>query len=128
MDTTTFKYLPKSLRNLTPNANWVCGVTYNSIIWHSTDITKPTFDEIVNEEARIIQNLPMDKLREERNNLLEITDMYGLVDFQFSSDEKKQEWFTYRQSLRDITSTVSPQLDSNGILTNVTFPTKPSGH
>ena len=79
MDTTTFKYLPKSLRNLTPNANWVCGVTYNSIIWHSTDITKPTFDEIVNEEARIIQNLPMDKLREERNDLHDKVFMRGHI-------------------------------------------------
>ena len=128
MDTTIFQHLSQCLINLTPNAQWVCGNTYNSIIWRSPDITKPTYDEIVTEEARIIQNLPMDTLRIKRNELLELSDIYGLVDFQFSSDAKKQEWMSYRQALRDITSTSVPQLNNHGEITNVVFPTMPSGH
>ena len=54
------------------------------------------------------------------------TDKYGLADYPFSSDEKKQEWLAYRQALRDLPSNQTPQIDSDGNLTNVTWPTEPS--
>ena len=44
------------------------------------------------------------------------------------SDSKKNEWKTYRQSLRDITKTASPKLTEHGLLltSSVTWPTKPT--
>ena len=42
-----------------------------------------------------------------------------------TSEEKRQEWLTYRQALRDMTTTQSPQVDANGNLTNVTWPEVP---
>ena len=54
------------------------------------------------------------------------TDKYGLTDYPFTSDEKKQEWLAYRQALRDLPNTQTPQIDSDGMLTNVTWPTPPS--
>ena len=65
---------------------------------------------------------PMRLLREERNRRLTETDWKDLPSYPGTDQE---EWRTYRQSLRDLPSTASPQLDDNGQLTNVTWPTKP---
>ena len=63
---------------------------------------------------------PMRLLREERNRLLQET------DWRFRSDlTPSQEWIDYSQALRDLPSTSSPELDENGQLSNVTWPTKP---
>ena len=48
------------------------------------------------------------------------TDFYALSDVTMSDDIK-----TYRQALRDITKDAKPTL-KDGVLGNVTFPTKPS--
>ena len=65
---------------------------------------------------------PMRLLREKRNILLRETDWTQNRDVTLSNDS---DWQTYRQSLRDLPSTASPELDDNGQLTNVTWPTKP---
>lgn len=66
-------------------------------------------------------------LRIIRNQILNTTDKYATLDFPHPTEEKKQEWFSYRQALRDLTTTVVEQnvvLDAD--LTNVVFPTPPS--
>ena len=65
---------------------------------------------------------PMRLLREERNRKLAETDWKDLPSYPGTDQE---EWRTYRQSLRDLPSTASPELDENGQLSNVTWPTKP---
>ena len=60
------------------------------------------------------------QLRLKRNDLLLATDWWGASD-QTMSDAQT----TYRQALRDLPSSASPKLDSNNVLTNVTWPTKP---
>ena len=55
-------------------------------------------------------------LRSERNNLLKSCDWTQISDAQLSND-KKQEWLTYRQQLRDLPSTVE--------INNITYPQKP---
>ena len=66
---------------------------------------------------------PMRLLREERNRRLQETDWTQYRDVTLSNDS---DWQTYRQSLRDLPSTASPQLDEKGQLINVTWPTKPA--
>ena len=61
------------------------------------------------------------QLRLKRDALLLATDWWGASD-QTMSDAQT----TYRAALRDLPSTASPSLDSDGVLTNVTWPTKPS--
>ena len=63
---------------------------------------------------------PMRLLREERNRRIAETDWWVLPD-RIASQEQKD----YRQALRDLPSTASPELDKQGNLTNVTWPTKP---
>lgn len=63
---------------------------------------------------------PMVELRKQRDALLADTDFYALSDVTMADDMA-----TYRQSLRDLPSGASPTL-TDGVLGNVTFPTKPS--
>jgi len=66
-------------------------------------------------------------LRNERNTRLTDSDLFGLTDYPFSSDVVKQEWFTYRQSLRDITTTYpNPVTDDDDNLIGITWPSKPT--
>ena len=66
------------------------------------------------------------ELREQRNMLLQECDWTQSPDSPLSSD-KKTEWETYRQALRDLPSSASPKLSDDGLsITNVTYPTKPS--
>ncbi len=92
----------------------------NHIRWNSTDITRPTDEEISNKVNEIVNAEPMRLLREERNRRIAET------DWRFRSDlTPSQEWIEYSQALRDLPSIASPELDENGQLSNVTWPTKP---
>tara|TARA_Y100000389_G_scaffold72441_1_gene69214 strand:- start:268 stop:516 length:249 start_codon:yes stop_codon:yes gene_type:complete len=74
-----------------------------------------------------IKQLCLRNLRILRNNRLKATDKYATLDFPHQNEEKKQEWFVYRQALRDLTTNVVEQnvvLDAD--LTNITWPTPPS--
>ena len=64
-------------------------------------------------------------LRTQRDLLLDNTDKYATIDYPHANETVKQAWITYRQALRDLPSTATPQLDANGDLTNVILPTPP---
>ena len=59
-------------------------------------------------------------LREERNNLLSATDWQASSDLTMTAEQT-----AYRKALRDLPSTATPSLNSDGQLTGVTWPTKP---
>ncbi len=62
--------------------------------------------------------------RQERNNLLFLSDWTQMPDCQLT-DDKKTEWKTYRQALRDLPAKTTPSINERENLTNVTWPTKP---
>lgn len=64
----------------------------------------------------------MKELRAERNARLSACDWTQVVDSALT-DEKKAEWVTYRQSLRDITKEVKEGQDS---LDGIPWPSEPS--
>ena len=66
---------------------------------------------------------PMRLLRLERNRRLAATDWRILDDYPMTN---KLNWKTYRQALRDLPATAEPELDENGMLTNVTWPEEPA--
>ena len=72
-------------------------------------------------ESPTSEQICMEFIRKTRNALLSETDWWVLPDRTASQEQKD-----YRQALRDLPSTAKPQLDENGQLTNVTWPTKPS--
>lgn len=118
-------YLIKALKEL--NAGWLSieNYDYNKIEWEE-NTTIPTLEQVNNKIEELKLAEPMNKLREERNNKLKESDIYVLSDFPFANDTIKQAWITYRQELRDLPTTSTPELDANGKLTNVTWPIPPS--
>ena len=68
-------------------------------------------------------NRRMIELRRQRNELLAETDWMANSDIIMSN-----EWKTYRQALRDITSQTptSDEVDENFLYKTITFPKKPS--
>ena len=83
--------------------------------------TLPSQEEIDAKRKELRDAEPMRLLRQERNRRLSETDWMSFSDSPTMTDD----WKTYRQALRDLPSTAEPQLDENGQLTNVTWPTKP---
>ena len=111
----------EALYSLKPNAKWnMAGDTIN---WLDSSETQPSDSEIETEVVRLTNLLPMTLLRNERNSRLAKTDWRASSDLTLST-----AWKTYRQSLRDLPATASPNLDSDGNLdmSSVTFPTEPS--
>ena len=101
---------------------------YENIIWQEnvTLEQKPTKEQVREKITELELDLPFSHLRQIRNFKLKKTDVYSLPDFPHSNETTKQAWLTYRQQLRDLPANSSPQLDDDGILTNVVFPTPPS--
>ena len=89
---------------------------------HEGLVVRPT-DEEINSKVEELENAePMRLLREERDRRITETDWRATVDYPGIDQD---DWRTYRQALRDLPSTAKPQLDENGQLTNITWPTKP---
>ena len=120
--------LTQVIIRLNPSAEFtILNNDYNGFDWHETNTElKPTLAECEAVWEEILNEAPMKKLREERDNKLLETDKYSITDWPHASEEVKQAWITYRQELRDLPATAAPQLDENGELTNVTWPTPPS--
>ena len=115
------------IQELRPNSIFsIDGNDYSTLTWDDSNTTpKPTEEEIINKINEILSEYSYDVLRYERNKLLESSDKYALSDFPHNSDEKKQEWLTYRQQLRDITTGQTPSVDSSGNLINIVWPSIP---
>ena len=96
----------------------------DEINWISEDISQPTEEEIQAKLEELQNAEPMRLLRLERDRKLQETDWVTVKAFE-TKVEVSNVWQTYRQSLRDLPSTASPELDENGQLSNVTWPTKP---
>jgi len=84
----------------------------------------PQTDEVAPVESVVTQKLNEYKtnkawsdLRKQRNYLLAQTDWMALSDRVMT-----QAQIDYRQALRDLPATADPQLDEQGNLTNVTWP------
>ena len=121
------RFLAKALAELRPNE----GMAYNSelppiankIIYDSESTIKITQEELDNKIQELQAAEPMRLLRMQRNQLIQETDWRATVDY---PNPDKQAWLDYRQALRDLPATADPQLDENGQLTNVIWPTPPA--
>ena len=67
---------------------------------------------------------PMRLLRLERNRRLAETDWVVIRAYSQKQDVP-EDWTNYMQALRDLPATAEPQLDQNGMLTNITWPEVP---
>lgn len=113
----------QAIKYLAPNKMWSWyGDDYSGLTWQDSG-TAPTESEINAEVIRLNNAESMRLLREERDKLLFECDWRASSDLTLST-----AWKTYRQSLRDLPSSSTPTLDSDGNLdmSSVTFPTEPS--
>ena len=123
MDSTT---LGKALLELCPGSEWSVGDTYSSIVWVKGNGHDKPSESAVNAKITEIENAKsMVELRRQRDARLAECDWVVTKALE-SGSSVASNWKTYRQQLRDLPSSASPQLDSNENLTNVTWPTKPS--
>ena len=97
---------PKVLSKYYADKVWICGETYESLVWKDTE--KPT-EEKMNELYEFILK---DEMREKRNKLLAESDFRVLIDYV----KDKDLWIEYRQKLRDLPETWIKDMD---------FPLKP---
>ena len=91
--------------------------------WDSPNLPQPTEEEIQAKIAELEAAQPLRLLRIQRNQLLQETDWTQNRDVTLANDA---EWAAYRQALRDLPNTATPELDEYGNLTNVTWPEKPA--
>ena len=115
----------RALSSLKPGKEWSwVGTDYSGLTWQDSG-TAPTEAELDAEVTRLNNAESMRLLRVERNRLLTACDWTQSRDVTLSNDDA---WKTYRQSLRDLPTSSTPTLDSDGNLdmSSVTFPTEPS--
>ena len=103
-----------AISKLVPGAAFVVEED-GTVLWQC-DLTQPTEDEIATKLAELQAAEPLKKLRRYRTYLLQQCDWTQFPDV---PEETRTAWQTYRQQLRDITSTYSS-------LDDVVWPTKPS--
>ena len=123
--------LTQVLENMFPGEPYTSdGTTWDSVVFEN--VAKPdgnTFYEYTlykltyTEETRI---LAFDKLREERNALLDKSDKYVTQDYPHLLQKDLQDWVDYRRALRNLPTTARPTLDEDGNLTGVEWPPIPS--
>jgi len=117
------------INKIKPNAKFalsINGLNEKTLTWYDTDQVEPTTDEISSLRSSVISELSYQLLREQRKDKLLKTDFYFVNDFPHKTDDKKNEWIAYRQSLRDLPTNTNISLDNDGNLTGVTWPTEPS--
>lgn len=93
---------------------------YSTLEWNDVEQSKPTEEEIQEKIEELEAAEPMRLLRMQRNQLLAETDWMANSDVVMTD-----EWRAYRQALRDLPANSQPQLDDDGNLINVTWPTSP---
>ena len=90
MDYVLMKYYPDNV--------WICGDTYESLIWKDKTDPKPSEEEL----NLKWQELKKEHMRQERNQLLKYCDFRILSDY---PNTNKEAWITYRQDLRNLPET-----------------------
>ena len=78
-----------------PDNVWICGNTYESLIWKDKTTPKPTQEEL-NIKWK---ELKKDNMRQERNQLLKDCNYRVLTDYPHTN---KEAWKIYTQILKDL--------------------------
>lgn len=127
MSNTNLDYF-QVIQDLRPNSIFsIDGNDYSTLIWSSLNTSdKPTEAEIISKNTEIKNIIAYDHLRMNRNKLLNDSDRYSLSDYPHENDTIRNQWLSYRQNLRDVT-TQTPTINiETGDISNITWPTKPN--
>jgi hypothetical protein len=116
-----------ALLELAPGAQWSCNnEDYNQLQWFSTDIPKPTREQVEEKIQELRAAEPMRLLRIHRDKLLAEVDWVTMRSYS-TNTSVPEEWATYQQALRDLPETATPVLDPTSPLgiSGVDWPVKP---
>ena len=119
------RYFIQALQELAPGAGFRSeDGTYDNLEWLSSEIPQPTREQFDAKVVEIEANWAMNEMRKVRDARLSETDWVTARAFE-TGEPVSAEWATYRQALRDLTSTAEPQIGELGEVTNVNWPEKP---
>ena len=123
-------FLVEAAYNLVGNLqNALCvrgELIYENIDWDKSVYTGtiPTKAEVDAEQQKLLDGEAMKRLRIHRDNLLKETD-WVVTKASETGVAETTAWKTYRQELRDLPSSATPEIDGM-FIKNVTWPTKPT--
>ena len=129
MITTTSDFISEAAHALPgnkPGAFYCQGESsYENMVWDTNIVTGtlPTKTEVMNKAQELYDGEAMRRLRVHRDNLLRDTD-WVVTNASETGVAETTAWKTYRQALRDLPSSATPELDGP-FVKNVTWPTKP---
>ena len=130
MTLTRADFIWKAAYDLVGNTNGALFISgdpsYENIVW-DTEIytgTIPTKTEVETKAQALLDGEAMRRLREHRDNLLKET-VWVVTKASETGVAETTAWKTYRQQLRDLPSSATPEIDGM-FIKNVTWPTKPS--
>ena len=95
--------------------------------WNGSSHSKILPDDLTKIEELYKSGIEVEKqrlMREERDERLAETDWIVTQSLE-KGEEIPEKWKTYRQALRDLPSTSTPELNEYKQLSNITWPTKP---
>ena len=103
---------------------------YDTLEWSEKNaIPKPTKEDLEAKLSVLNAAEPMKRLRYERDRLLTQSD-WVVTKAAETGGAETDAWKTYRQALRDLPSTQTPEMEEEPTtqlgIKNVTWPTKPS--
>ena len=130
MTLTRADFIWEAAYNLVGNTNGALFISgdpsYENIVWDTKIYTGtiPTKTEVETKAQALLDGEAMRRLREHRDNLLKETD-WVVTKASETGVAETTAWKTYRQQLRDLPSSATPELDGM-FIKNVTWPTKPS--
>ena len=77
---------------------------YEHLTWLSTDIPKPSKEELLQKVEQLKAERPLKELRQERDRRLQAADWVAVKAFT-TSTPVPEAWATYMQALRDLPAT-----------------------
>jgi|TARA_R110000851_G_scaffold141466_1_gene279379 hypothetical protein len=113
------------LEVMCPDVPYTSNGTWESVVFNGGDFYKPD-DEMYELTLYTLTNAgALQKFREERNTLLDQSDKYVTPDYPHRLVLDRENWFKYRQDLRELPRKARPTLDENGNIKDVVWPSIP---
>lgn len=118
--------LIEAIKVLAPNCRWSLeGYEITGLRWEDDLAKRPTDEAIVEKAKEILAEIPLRRLRKERDARMREVDWVTLRAMR-TGEPIPQEWQEYMQTLADITENSDPKL-VDGVLIGVNWPVRPDG-
>ena len=112
---------------LRPNARWsLMSDDISTLVWDEDPADKPSDEEVIAKAEEILNNAPLRRLRQIRDDRMREVDWVTLRAAR-TGEPIPQEWLDYMQALADITDQAPNATLSGRDVLGVTWPERPDG-